>query len=259
MENLRKYGKKPFTVAVVHGGPGAPGEMAPVARELSSLRGVLEPLQTARTLDGQVEELKSVLEENGDIPVTLIGHSWGAMLGFILAARYPALVKKLILVAGGAFEEKYAVGIMTTRLSRLVEKEREEVLSLMVSFDNPAVEAKNALMARFGQLMAKADSYSLLPGDIEVLETSYDINQTVWQQAQELRNSGELLEMGRKIKCPVLAIHGDYDSHLAEGIQEPLSRILKDFKFVLLPRCGHYPWLERNARGRFYDIIKHEI
>ena len=51
MKNPRKYGSAPFNVAVVHGGPGAPGEMAPVARELSSFRGVLEPLQTATTVE----------------------------------------------------------------------------------------------------------------------------------------------------------------------------------------------------------------
>ncbi|MHA2061833.1 MAG: alpha/beta fold hydrolase, partial [Candidatus Sifarchaeia archaeon] len=38
MKNLRIYGNKPFNIAVLHGGPGAPGEMAPVARELSSVR-----------------------------------------------------------------------------------------------------------------------------------------------------------------------------------------------------------------------------
>ncbi len=54
MKNLRKYGKAPFKVAVIHGGPGAPGEMAPVARELSSVSGVLEPLQTATTIEGQI-------------------------------------------------------------------------------------------------------------------------------------------------------------------------------------------------------------
>jgi len=32
MKNLRKYGKAPFSIAAIHGGPGAPGEMAPVAR-----------------------------------------------------------------------------------------------------------------------------------------------------------------------------------------------------------------------------------
>jgi hypothetical protein len=55
MKNLRKYGKSPFNVAVIHGGPGAPGEMAPVARELSSGWGVLEPFQTVSFLEGQVK------------------------------------------------------------------------------------------------------------------------------------------------------------------------------------------------------------
>jgi len=89
MKNLRKYGNKPFNVAVIHGGPGAPGEMALVARELSCVRGVLELLQTATTLEGQVQELKAVLEKNAAPPVTLIGFSWGAMLSFILTAQYP--------------------------------------------------------------------------------------------------------------------------------------------------------------------------
>lgn len=52
MNNLRTYGLSPYRVAVLHGGPGAPGGMAPVARNLSRARGVLEPLQTADTLEG---------------------------------------------------------------------------------------------------------------------------------------------------------------------------------------------------------------
>ena len=89
MKNLRKYGKAPFKVAVIHGGPGAPGEMAPVARELSLVSGVLEPLQTAATIEGQIGELKDILKKNGHLPVTLIGWSWGAWLSFIFAAQYP--------------------------------------------------------------------------------------------------------------------------------------------------------------------------
>ena len=61
MENYRTYGSAPYTVAVVHGGPGAAGEMAPVARELARDRGILEPLQTATSLEGQVEELRVTL------------------------------------------------------------------------------------------------------------------------------------------------------------------------------------------------------
>jgi pimeloyl-ACP methyl ester carboxylesterase len=60
MKNLRIYGKAPYRITVIHGGPGAPGEMAPVARELSVQCGVLEPLQTMTTVEGQVEELAAV-------------------------------------------------------------------------------------------------------------------------------------------------------------------------------------------------------
>ncbi|MFC1864902.1 alpha/beta fold hydrolase [Chloroflexota bacterium] len=259
MKNLRKYGHKPFNVAVIHGGPGAPGEMAPVARELSSVRGVLEPLQTAITLEGQIQELKAVLEKNGTLPVTLIGFSWGAMLSFIFTAQYPSFVKKLILIGSGAYEEKYAVNIMKTRLSRLSEEEREEIVSLIKTLDDSAVEDRNMPMARLGKLISKADSYNPLPHDSEALECQYDIYRSVWEQARELRSSGKLLELGKRIQCPVVAIHGDYDSHLAEGIKAPLSRILKEFQFILLEKCGHYPWLERSARDRFYNILKSEV
>ena len=126
MINPRRYGSAPFHVAVVHGGPGAAGEMAAVAEELCSDRGVLEPLQTEESLQRQVEELKSQLQEHANLPVTLIGFSWGAWLSLILAAQYPDLVSRLILIGSGPFEEKYVHKIMETRLSRLRGAEREE-------------------------------------------------------------------------------------------------------------------------------------
>jgi pimeloyl-ACP methyl ester carboxylesterase len=257
--NLRKHGKPPYTVAVVHGGPGARGQVAPVARELSSLVGILEPLQTATTVGEQVSELHTVLQENGSPPVTLVGHSWGAWLSFIATARYPASVKKLVLIASGPFEHQYAVGITGTRLNRLSEADRLRALFLIEVLGNPDTENKNKLFGEFGALFARADAYDPLPDDNEILEAQYDEGQRVWQEAEALRRSGELLEMGKQITCPVVAIHGDYDSHPAEGVERPLSRVLQDFRFVLLDKCGHSPWLERRARDKFYGILRSEI
>jgi len=259
MKNLRKYGNKPFRVAVIHGGPGAPGEMAPVARELSSVMGVLEPLQTATTIDGQVSELKAVLEEHAALPVALIGFSWGALLSFIFTARHPSFVRKLILIGSAPYEEKYALNITQTRLSRLSEEEREQAFSLMQTLNDPAIADKNMPLARLGELLSRADSYDPLPHDDEILECRYDIYQGVWEQAAQLRRSGKLLKLGKSIRCPVVAIHGDYDPHPAEGVIEPLSRTLKDFRFILLEKCGHRPWLEHSARDRFYHILKQEL
>jgi pimeloyl-ACP methyl ester carboxylesterase len=259
MKNLRTYGKAPFKVAVIHGGPGAAGEMVPVARELASNWGVLEPLQTAASLEGQIEELKTVLEENGDLPVFLIGFSWGAWLSFMVAAHYPALVKKLILISSGPFEEKYVAGIEETRLSRLSEEERREVESLLEVLENPAAPEKDEAFARFGTLFSKADAYDPIVSESEAIACDADIFQSVWTEAAELRRSGELLRLGKRIKCPVVAIHCDYDPHPPEGVQKPLSASLKSFKFLLLANCGHKPWIERRAKGKFCEILKEEL
>jgi pimeloyl-ACP methyl ester carboxylesterase len=56
-----------------------------------------------------------------------------------------------------------------------------------------------------------------------------------------------------------VAIHGNYDSSPTEGIKEPLSKILKDFRFILLKNCGHTPWIERTAKDSFYKILKNEL
>lgn len=259
MKNLRVYGDPPFSVAVVHGGPGAPGEMAPVARELSSMGGILEPLQTATSLRGQVEELRATLEENGDPPITVIGWSWGAWLGFMLAAKYPELVRKLVLVASGPFEEKYAAGIMETRLSRLGDEEGTEVLSLFAMLEDQAAGGEDRDMARLGELISRADSYDPIPHNDEVLEYQYHRLQDAMDQARALRSSGELLELGGEIKCPVVAIHGDYDPHPYEGVMDPLKHTLGDFRFILLEKCGHQPWHEKAAREEFLAIIREEL
>ncbi|MBU4173425.1 MAG: alpha/beta hydrolase [Actinobacteria bacterium] len=258
MRNLRKYGSPPFSVAVIHGGPGAPGEMAPVARELSSTCGVLEPLQTAASLDGQVRELRDVLEEKGDSPVTLIGWSWGAWLSIILTAGYPALVKRLILIGSGPLEAKYAGRITETRLARLGKEERAEVLTLMEALGDTAGGGSTE-MSRLGELISRADSYDPLPYENKMLQCQPDVFQGVWRQAAELRNSGGLLELGKKIECPVVAIHGEYDPHPFEGVEVPLSHVLSDFRFILLEKCGHQPWIERAARDEFYRLLRDEL
>jgi len=259
MKNPRFYGKAPYTMAILHGGPGAAGEMVPVAEEISSVCGVLEPLQAAASIDGQVEELKGILDRFGSLPVTLCGFSWGAMLAFIFAARYSSHVRKLILISGGSFEEKYAGKITATRLSRLSDVDKAELDRLTETLDDPAVKDKNSALAEIGRLMAKTDAYRPLPGEDPEIEVRNDVYRKVWGEAQELRRSGRLLTLGREIRCPVVAIHGDYDPHPADGVKIPLAGILSDFRFILLERCGHRPWLEMEARDEFFAVLKSEI
>lgn len=259
MKNLRKYGSDPFRVAVVHGGPGAAGQMAEVARELSRDRGVLEPLQTEATVDAQVEELNEVLKQYGHMPLNLIGHSWGAWLSFIFAARYPDLVGKLILIASGPFREQDARNITEIRLERLDPELREEAQGLMEQLLNPMNEHRDEAMGRLGYLFSIADAFDPLDLDVQGLHICFDIHRSVWQEAAEMRRSGELLKLGYNIDCPVVAIHGDFDPHPARKVEESLKKVVKKFHFILMRNCGHIPWIEREARDEFYDILRNSL
>jgi pimeloyl-ACP methyl ester carboxylesterase len=263
MKNYRTWGEPPYKVAVVHGGPGAAGEMAAVADEISKTVSVLEPLQTAKSVTGEVEELRQTIENYGHPPLTLIGHSWGAWLAFIVAARYPLPVKKLILVASGPFEDKYAAGINEERLNRLSEPDRIEFLKIADIINDPEGKEKDKALAKLGMLAAKADTYKAQPQPRHIMPEGPGVSEEVYRgvmpEALELRASGTLFEMGRKIECPVVAIHGDYDTHPWEGVKAPLSRVLKVFKFVLLEKCGHEPWVEKYARDEFFKVLREEI
>jgi pimeloyl-ACP methyl ester carboxylesterase len=258
MSIYRTYGKHPFTVAVIHGGPGAIGEMEPVARELSAYFGVLEPIQTETTLDEEITELRKILEEQASPPVTLIGFSWGAWLSYIFASRHPALVKKLILVGSGPYEQRYVQQIGATRMSRLTLDEQAEYQAIIALLNDPTGEGKAERFARLGQLANKTDRYDAI--DIPYTRPNLGVaaeNQfhRVLKEVQEMRASGELLTLADQLQCSVVAIHGDYDPHPADGVRKPLTEKLKDFRFIALEKCGHKPWIEKWAKDKFFAVL----
>jgi pimeloyl-ACP methyl ester carboxylesterase len=257
----RIWGDEPRSVVVIHGGPGAPGEMGPVARELSAIRGVFEPFQTATSVPGQVGELAAHLQEQTTLPVILIGFSWGAMLSLLFAAQYPTTVKKLVLIDSGPLDPAFADKILETRLNRLPHEKRTEVLALMKGLNDPSILPDASLLARFGELISQADSVDPIPDEPSDLNLRLmiTVHRQVWEEAAALRASGYFVEKIRSITCPVVVIHGASDPHPVQGVVEPFTKAGVDLSIHILPACGHTPWKERQARDQFFDLLKREI
>lgn len=248
MDHFREYGQAPFDITVIHGGPGAPGEMAPVARELSVQHGVLEPLLIGLSVQAQVNELALAITDDGNQPMTMIGHSWGAMLAIIFAVKHPELVKKLILVGCPPLTDEFKGQTEATRLSRMTPEQKEQYKSL----------GKMSLH-EIAALLSRIDAYDPIPATSEVIEFRHDVFESVWPEAAAMRSRGDFVEFAGQINLPVVAIHGDHDPHPAEGVRKPLESAAKDFKFILLEHCGHIPWLESEARDQFFGLLDKEL
>ena len=259
---VRRYGVPPFGIAVLHGGPGAPGSAAPIARELGRDAGVLEPLQSASTVEGQLAELHEQLAVHAQPPVALIGWSWGALLAYMFAARHPSVVGKLILVSSAVFDSAAAAQIVPTLEARLTRPQRERLAHLhAVLEDGAAGEACDEALRELAAIHRGAEILDPIEaiGD-ETIAVQHDVHRRVWGEAVALRDSGTLLAAGRAITCPVVALHGDYDPRpAAAGVRDPLQRVLRRFTFVLLASCGHYPWLERRARDSFFSRLREHL
>ncbi|MEP6020667.1 MAG: alpha/beta hydrolase [Paracoccaceae bacterium] len=253
-QEVRQYGDIPSRVVVLHGGPGGAGEVEPLARELGN-RGhaVLEPFQTRQTVGGQVDELGSQIERFCTPPVTVIGWSWGAWLGCLFAAKYGMLVRTLILVGSGPFEARYSDAIKATKNIRLTNDQRVEMSKLRPKDGDPTE------VARFIALSDLADTYARDTSHQPLVSFDRAIHAAVWPEADDMRKSGALLDAVSSIRCPVVALHGEYDPRPSEGVRVPLQTALPSADFVQLERCGHKPWQETFAKANFYRLLENAI
>jgi len=255
----RRHGRPPYRVVLVHGGPGAPGSLETVGRELSHGMGVLEPWQSARTVAGQVTELRHQIEAHATPPVILVGHSWGAWLAILVATNHPKLVRRLVLVGSAPFRARDAVGIDRRRWLRISPMERRELEDLWKTASDPQRTLSSRSMHRIMEIFEVSDSYELLPHRSTQSRFEPRVFFTVWPQAERLRRSGALERSLQRIRVPVLVLHGRYDPHPVRGVVAPLRKAGVDVRVVLLDRCGHAPWWERHGRAPFFRELRHEI
>jgi pimeloyl-ACP methyl ester carboxylesterase len=184
-----------------------------------------------------------------------------SLLSFLFAAKYPALVRKLLLVDCPPLEDRYVPAIMETRLNRLDINGRKQLYRLIETFNDSEGNDKNIALSQLGAFMERADSFDPLPHaeNNEGLSCQADVFQSILGEINELRKSGAFLDFAKNIQCPVLTIHGDYDPHPAEGVEQSLSPLIKNFHSIQLSDCGHKPWFERRARDKFFEVLIESI
>jgi pimeloyl-ACP methyl ester carboxylesterase len=256
---VHQHGTTGRQVAVLHGGPGAPGSACSLARTLADRFAVIEPLQRRSgelplTVRQHIEDHAVVLPGR----VALVGWSWGAMLALSYAAAHPERVSSLALVGCGTYDQasrKAYQRAMSARLGPYEDRFKELAGRCSGLADTPELEA-DALMAELGALAERAQSVDLIEQPEASLPGDPVGNAQTWQDVLDLQASGREPAAFAAITCPVLMLHGRDDPHPGPMIYERIRRHLPQLKYVDFRECGHRPWLERAAHKEFLATLR---
>lgn len=265
MIDVRTYGTGGPTVVVLHGGPGAPGSVASLARDLARTCRVLEPLQRRGsgpeplTIARHVEDLREVLETHlPHAPALLVGWSWGAMLGLSFAAAHPDRVAALALVGCGTYDETTRALYRARVADRLgpAGLARKAAITARLAVETDPAE-RDRLLAASGALVDGAQAVAPLPDDglDDALEVDALGHGQTWADVLARQARGEEPAAFAAIEAPVLMLHGADDPHPGAATRDLLARHVRRLAYVEFPRCGHAPWKERHAREPFLEAL----
>jgi pimeloyl-ACP methyl ester carboxylesterase len=254
---VRSYGTLGPQVVVLHGGPGAPGHMAPVARGLADSFRIIEPFQRGSgteplTVSRHVGDLHEVIQFRcGTGRPALVGSSWGAMLALCYAAEHPQFAGPLELSGCGTFDRVSRARMQETLHDRMDENLRWQLERLTSEF----AETDGRLKAR-AELILPLYSYELITSDQEIESCDARGHQETWDDMVRLQEAGVFPATFSSIKVPILMLHGAFDPHPGQLVLESLRPYLPQIEYHEWDRCGHYPWLEKAVREDFFSLLR---
>lgn len=271
---VRTYGTSGPTVVVLHGGPGAAGSTAPVARGLADSFRVLEPFQRGSggeplTVARHIEDLQSLIETRGggkERPA-VVGHSWGAMLALAHAAAHPESISSLVLIGCGTFDPESRRRMRAILDERTTGELRREIERLDVEVPDPDLRLRKlAELVRplhFVDLIVEEPDGASGSGsgseperdsDEEVLDGR--AHEETWNDMLRCQEAGIYPAAFAAIHAPVLMLHGRQDPHPGRRIRNVLRRYMPQLEYREWNRCGHYPWRERGVREEFFRALR---
>ena len=232
--HTRKYGNSEHSVVVLHGGPAAWGDVAPVAQGLSDSFTAIEPWQRGSaeeplTVARHIEDLHDLIGEiDSDSPPALVGHSWGAMLALCYAAAYPHTAEPIVLVGCGTFDLA-----SRARMKDILRERADRQLP--------------------GDVYERVEPW---PDKKEYEPLDVRAHRQTWDDMMRLQSDGTYPAAFAAIESDVLMLHGSYDPHPGPMIYASLRPFIRRLEYRELDRCGHSPWLERFARDEFFSTLK---
>jgi proline iminopeptidase len=243
-------------IIVVHGGPGLdhaylqPGLDALAARntlvyydQRGTGRSVANLDSTGINLDAFVEDIDALRQALGYERVSVLGHSWGALLALEYAARHPESTRALILMnpaePGSRFRAQQEE---RQRRARTVE-DSTEIATLTATEGFAAGDpATVSQVYRLTFRQALRDRTLIDQLDLELAEATAKNGPEVARLLGASMGEVDWWDRLPTIQAPTLVVHGRYDL-IPSAMSQALAGALPRGRVVVL-ESGHFPYVE---------------
>lgn len=267
----RLVGAGSDTVVVLHGGPGfSMGYLAPDLEPLAARHTLLfydqrgagrSTLVTdSAALDAQrfADDLEAVRRELGLARLTLLGHSWGAGVAALYAARHPERVGRLLIVGAIPATRNHLTQAFQNLNARRDSAAQRRLLELRTAWRaNPGDAAACRAYYEVWFTPSFADSTALRRsrGDFCAGPPEALVNKGRNVDRFTMPSLGEWdWRSGlRAVTAPTLVIHGAQDFMSFESARE-WATTLPNARLLVLDQSGHFPYLD--VPERFFAAVE---
>lgn len=247
-----------FPVVMVHGGPGLPDYLAPVAGLIDDLslihrydqRGTGgSPWQGKHTIARHVDDLARLLDAWGHERVVLTGHSYGTNLAAYFLLAHPERVAGLIQIAG-PFLDPWREACRSAERARRTDQQQARLDELGAL--DARTETEETEFLALSWLTDHADRTRAWDWALASARTVRPVNYAMNTQLNAAKNAdpleSHLDELRERMPPGAVIIGGAGDSRPADALRRLGSRL--GYEVVIVPGAGHHPWLEQPDRFR---------
>ena len=193
-------------------------------------------------------DLEAIREHFGIERMAILAHSGGGAIAAVYAARHPAHVARLVLVAPppptDAFArmtgERFAARVDPATLARIGALSA----SLPSAMDPEAVCRELMATALPRAYFADSARYRRMRGDFCAQPPERIRTQQARLAAFRASLPREWTEVMGAIPVPVLVIHGDHDA-IPAASSAAWARGMRNARLLVLPDADHLPWVEQ--------------
>ena len=244
-----------FPVLIINGGPGmnskgfeslakllAENNKTIIYDQRGTGESVLKDMNTSNmTMELMVEDIESLREHLGYKSWIVFGQSFGGMLAYAYAAKYPERVKAMVQSHSGGMSLRN-VGSFSVS-NRLTSSENDSLAHysalMQRSSNNPELEKKRALYMAKAYVVGSRHENTIAE---RLLQVNHEINSLIWADMRA-NNFDKTSEM-KNFEKNVLIMHGLQDV-VPVDIAERAHGILPNSRLITMENCGHYGWLDR--------------